>query len=72
MAPAAPAVKRAWYPTKQAAEVLGLSPRTLRRYTNREHWIEGVHYRWITRSIRRTMEVNVPLAARLMEQRGWG
>ena len=72
MPPAPPAIKRAWYPTQQAAQALGLSARTLRRYTGREHWIEGVHYRWISRPARRTLEINIPLAARLMEQQGWG
>jgi len=72
MPPALPAVKRAWYPTQQASQALGLSTRTLRRYTSREHWIEDIHYRWVSRPTRRTLEINIPLAARLMEQQGWG
>jgi hypothetical protein len=72
MPPTLPAVKRAWYPTQQASQALGLSPRTLRRYVARDHWIEGVHYRWVSRLARRTLEINIPLAARLMEQQGWG
>jgi len=70
--PRLPRVQRDWYPVNQAAPLIGLSGRTLRRRMEKPHWIEGVHYRWVTRATRRTLEVNVPRAAKLLDQRGWG
>jgi hypothetical protein len=31
-----------------------------------------VHYRWITRQSRRTLEINVARVIKLMEACGWG
>jgi hypothetical protein len=69
--PAVAQPQRSWYPTLQAALMLGTSERTLRRRIAKPHWIEGRHYRWVVRSTRRTLEINVPLALRLMECTGW-
>lgn len=62
---------RQWFPTRKAAEQLGISERTLRRRTSQCLWVEGLHYRWVTRLSRRTLEINVPRAINLMEQSGW-
>ena len=70
--PRLPRVQRDWYPVNQAASLLGLSSRTLRRRMEKPHWIEGAHYRWVVRSTRRTLEINVPKATKLLDQRGWG
>jgi hypothetical protein len=67
-----PTLQRDWYPTRAAAGMTGLSERTLRRYIQQPHWREGFHYRWITRTSRRTLEIHVARAVRLMEQWGWG
>jgi predicted DNA-binding transcriptional regulator YafY len=66
------ALARAWFTTSQAAAMLGVSERTLRRRIARGAWIQGVHYRWITRQSRRTLEVNVSRVIKLMEACGWG
>lgn len=34
----------AWLNKAQAAALLGLSPHTLRRYRERQQWLEGIHY----------------------------
>jgi predicted nucleic acid-binding Zn ribbon protein len=67
-----PVLPRAWYSTAQAAAMLGSSERTLRRRVARQAWLEGVHYRWITRQSRRTLEINVAQVIKLMEACGWG
>lgn len=64
--------QRDWFSTRQAAAMLGLSEPTLRRRTARRSWVEGVHYRWITRHSRRTLEINVSQAIQLMNAIGWG
>jgi len=69
---ARPVLPRAWYSTAQAAAMLGSSERTLRRRVARQAWLEGVHYRWITRQSRRTLEINVAQVIKLMEACGWG
>jgi hypothetical protein len=67
-----PEMPRAWFTTAQAAAMLGTSERTLRRRVARQSWVEGVHYRWITRESRRTLEINVARVIKLMEACGWG
>lgn len=52
--------------------MLGISERTLRRRIVRPGWIEGKHYRWITRQSRRTLEINVSGVIELMDSCGWG
>lgn len=64
--------QRDWFSTRQAAAMLGISEPTLRRRAARASWVEGVHYRWITRNSRRTLEVNVSRAIQLMNAIGWG
>lgn len=66
------APSRDWLSTRQAAIRLGVSESTLRRRTLKPAWREGVHYRWIVRCSRRTMEINVPQAIKLMNEIGWG
>jgi len=66
-----PKLLRQWYPTQQAAGLLGVSSRTLRRRIEQEHWIEGRHYRWVTRFVRPVLEFHVPAVVNLMDQRGW-
>jgi 3-deoxy-D-arabino-heptulosonate 7-phosphate (DAHP) synthase class II len=63
---------RDWLSTRQAAIRLGISESTLRRRTLKPAWREGVHYRWIGRRSRQTMEVNVTQAIKLMNAIGWG
>lgn len=65
-------IPRAWFSTATAAAMLGISERTLRRRIARPGWVEGIHYRWITRQSRRTLEINVSSAIRLMDSSGWG
>lgn len=65
------AMQRDWYPTRRAAALLGVSERTLRRRLSGPHWIEGLHYRWVTRHTRRTLEINVASAISLMNRMGW-
>jgi hypothetical protein len=65
------AENRQWFPTRQAAQLLGTSEATLRRRLSRPAWCEGRHYRWVTRNKRITLEVNVPMAIRLMNRVGW-
>lgn len=67
-----PPTQRDWFPTRQAASMIGVSERTLRRRLEKPHWIDGHHYRWVKRQSRQTLEINVPRAIRLMDQRGWG
>jgi len=67
-----PGMPRAWFTTTRAAAMLGTSERTLRRRISRPTWLEGVHYRWITRESRRTLEINVARVIKLMDARGWG
>lgn len=62
---------RDWYPTRRAAALLGIPERTLRRRLQRPEWIQGIHYRWVVRTARQTLEVNVPAAVQLMNRRGW-
>lgn len=69
--PQRPLLQRDWYPTRQAAVMLDISERTLRRRLEQPHWIDGRHYRWVTRLSRRTLEINVPQVVRLLENRGW-
>jgi hypothetical protein len=66
-----PTVQRDWYPTRRAAALLGVSERTLRRRLGSQGWAEGLHYRWVTRHTRRTLEVNIPNAISLMNRGGW-
>jgi len=66
-----PAAQRDWYPTRRAAMLLGVSERTLRRRLGSNGWTEGLHYRWVTRQTRRTLEVNVANAINLMNRMGW-
>lgn len=70
--PRLPRVRRDWHPVNQAAALLGLSSSTLRRRMEKPYWVEGAHYRWVVRSTRRTLEVNVPKAAKLLDHWGWG
>lgn len=63
--------QRSWYPTSQAAAMLSTSERTLRRRISKAHWKEGLHYRWIVRQTRATLEINVPQVLKLMEEMGW-
>ncbi len=65
-------IPRTWFTTATAAAMLGLSERTLRRRITRPGWVEGKHYRWITRQSRRTLEINVSNVIKLMDARGWG
>lgn len=65
-------VSRDWYPTREAAAMLGVSERTLRRRLEKPFWLEGRHYRWTVKTTRRVLEVNVPAAIRLMDRWGWG
>lgn len=65
-------LSRDWYPTREAAELLGVSERTLRRRLQKPFWLEGRHYRWTVRLTRKTLEINVPAAVRLMDRWGWG
>jgi hypothetical protein len=51
--------------------LLGVSERTLRRRLGSNGWTEGLHYRWVTRQTRRTLEVNVANAINLMNRMGW-
>jgi hypothetical protein len=62
---------RDWYPIRQAAAMLGTSESTLRRRTSKAHWRDGLHYRWVTRQSRRTLEVNVAQVIKLMNAIGW-
>ena len=64
-------LRRNWYPTREAAALLGVSERTLRRRLDGDHWREGLHYRWVLRSTRRTLEVNVPATVDLLNRKGW-
>jgi hypothetical protein len=66
-----PTVQRDWYPTRRAAALLGVSERTLRRRLGSSDWIDGLHYRWVTRHTRRTLEVNIANAISLMNRKGW-
>lgn len=66
-----PRVQRDWYPTRQAAALIGISERTLRRRVSQPAWKDGFHYRWVSRAKRLTLEVNVTRAIKLMDQRGW-
>jgi hypothetical protein len=65
-------IPRTWFATATAAAMLGISERTLRRRIVRPGWIEGKHYRWITRQSRRTLEINVSGVIELMDSCGWG
>jgi hypothetical protein len=65
-------VPRTWFTTAAAAAMLGVSDRTLRRRITRSSWVEGMHYRWITRQSRRTLEINVSSVIKLMDACGWG
>lgn len=69
--PSAARLSRDWYPTRQAAGMLGIPERTLRRRLTRPDWVQGLHYRWVTRTTRQTLEINVPGAIDLMNRRGW-
>jgi len=51
--------------------MLGTSESTLRRRTAKGHWVEGMHYRWVTRQSRQTLEVNVAGVIKLMNAFGW-
>lgn len=62
---------RQWFSTRQAAVLLKTSEATLRRRLSRPGWCEGRHYRWVTRKQRITLEINVPMAIRLMNRIGW-
>jgi hypothetical protein len=66
------APSRDWFSTRQAAALLGVSESTLRRRIDKPAWQEGVHYRWIVRRSRQTVEINVPRAIKLMDSIGWG
>lgn len=66
-----PTVQRDWYPTRRAAALLGVSERTLRRRLSSPNWTEGLHYRWVTRHTRRTLEINVASTINLMNRIGW-
>jgi hypothetical protein len=66
-----PKLLRQWYPTQQAAGLLCVSPRTLHRRIKQQHWIEGRHYRWVTRSVRPVLEFHISAVVNLMDQRGW-
>jgi len=63
--------QRDWFPVRQAAAMLGTSESTLRRRTAKGHWMEGLHYRWVTRQSRQTLEVNVAGVIKLMNAVGW-
>jgi hypothetical protein len=63
---------RDWFPTRQAALLLGTSEQTLRRRIHKPGWRKGIHYRWITRQSRQTLEINVPQSIKLMNSIGWG
>jgi hypothetical protein len=65
-------IAREWYPTREAAAMIGVSERTLRRRLEKPFWLEGRHYRWTVRTTRRTLEINVPAAIKLMDRWGWG
>lgn len=65
-------IPRTWFNTATAAAMLGTSERTLRRRIARPGWVEGRHYRWITRQSRRTLEIHVSNAIKLMDACGWG
>lgn len=67
-----PLPPRDWFPVRQAAAMLGTSENTLRRRISKVHWKDGLHYRWVTRQSRQTLEVNVAAVIKLMNAIGWG
>lgn len=66
-----PIAQRNWLTTAQAAAVLSISERSLRRRIHRPHWIEGRHWRRVTRQSRQTLEINIPAVVSLMDEHGW-
>lgn len=64
---------RCWFPAATACQMLGTSPRTLRRRiaSPASGLQPGVHYRWSGSGVRRFLEVNVPAVLRHLETTGW-
>ena len=60
-----------WLGLSVAADFLGISSSSLRRRLCHPHWVEGRHYRWINKGKRRTLQVNLVEANRLINLKGW-
>ena len=69
--PASPRA-RLWFGTGEAAELLGMSPTTLRdRSKTAPHWVRGKHFRRITVGTRDKMQFHVDNITRLLDTHGW-
>jgi hypothetical protein len=60
-----------WASSRQAADALGMSTTSLYRRLQYPHWVEGRHYRWISKGLRRVLQVNLTEAGLLIRRRGW-
>jgi hypothetical protein len=60
-----------WTSTTRAAIALGMSATSLHRRLRYPHWVEGRHYRWINKGLRRVLQVNLTEAGLLIRRRGW-
>lgn len=64
---------RSWFPSTQAAGLIGLTPRILRRRiaSPRSGLVLGRHYRWSGSGVRRFLEINVPAFLQHLESTGY-
>lgn len=60
-----------WAASAEAAAALGISTTSLHRRLTFPHWVEGRHYRWVSKGTRRVLQVNLPEAGQLIRRRGW-
>lgn len=72
MADAAALIARSpWISSEQAAEGLSLSRASLYRRIRQPHWIEGRHYRWISKGNRQVLQFHSEAVGDLIRRRGW-
>jgi hypothetical protein len=63
---------RLWFGTGEAAQLLGMSPTTLRdRSKTAPHWVKGKHFRCIIVGTRAKMQFHVDNITRLLDTHGW-
>ena len=60
-----------WVSSEQAAEGLSLSRASLYRRIRQPHWVEGRHYRWISKGARKVLQFHCEAVGDLIRRRGW-